>query len=283
MAIYSLSQFLGLKYFHKPISEVSIHPLDSHRTTKQYKHYLFRLNSLVSFPSDLAQIQSYSQVEVPKLTSIGLMRLYMKSRTSSPLLINIGDPYSIIDTKPIIYNFARPIILRNFNEIYELPIVDAKVIMVHYRSTPGFFATYSGESRPRQYDIKRLRRVLERAIKISDVKSPYIKIFTDAPKSNMKVKVKESQISHWRNTPGYSDGYLELNGLDLQRELSEISSEIEVHVGGDPLEALANMVSAKVLIMSKSSFSYISYLLNANGKFYSPLEFWHPVKYSRKF
>lgn len=283
MAIYSLSKFLGLKYVHKPISEVSIHPLDSHRTTKQYKHYLFRLNSLVSFPSDLTQIQGYSQVEVPKLTSLGLMRLFMKSRTSSPILINIGDPYSIIDANPNIYNFARPIVLRNFNEIYELPKVDAKVIMVHYRSTPGAFATYPGESRPRQYDIERLRRVLERAIKISDVKSPYIKIFTDAPKSHMKVKVKEFQASHWRNTPGYRDGYLELSGLDLEHELSGIGSKIEVHVGGDPLEALAKMASANVLIMSKSSFSYVAHLLNADGTFFSPFEFWHPVRHSRRF
>ena len=207
----------------------------------------------------------------------------MKSRTSSPILINIGDPYSIIDANPNIYNFARPIVLRNFDEIYELPKVDTEVIMVHYRSTPGNFATYNGESRPRQLDVMRLRKVLKRAINSSDVKSPTIKIFTDAPKSNMKVNVKESQISHWRNTPGYRDGYLELNGLDLEKELSNISSEIEVHIGGDPLEALANMLSAKVLIMSKSSFSYVSYLLNTRGKFFSPLEFWHPVKYSRKF
>jgi hypothetical protein len=211
------------------------------------------------------------------------MRLYIKSRTTSPILINIGDPYSIIDTNPKIYNFARSIILKNFNEIYELPKVDTKIIMVHYRSTPGDFATYSGESRPRQYDIQRLRRVLDRAVKMSDGKIPNIKIFTDAPKSNMKVKVKESQVSHWRNTPGYRDGYLELSGLDLEYELSSIGYKIEVIIGGDPLEALANMASANVLIMSKSSFSYVSYLLNADGKFFSPFEFWHPVRRSKRF
>jgi hypothetical protein len=76
---------------------------------------------------------------------------------------------------------------------------------------------------------------------------------------------------------------LELSGLDLEYELSSIGYKIEVIIGGDPLEALANMASANVLIMSKSSFSYVSYLLNADGKFFSPFEFWHPVRRSKRF
>jgi hypothetical protein len=47
----------------------------------------------------------------------------------------------------------------------------------------------------------------------------------------------------------------------------------ELHLNGDPLDALQNMISSDILVMSKSSFSYVAALMHPGPVIYEP--FWH--------
>ena len=47
----------------------------------------------------------------------------------------------------------------------------------------------------------------------------------------------------------------------------------ELHLNGDPLDALQNMISSDILVMSKSSFSYVAALMHQGSVIYEP--FWH--------
>jgi hypothetical protein len=47
----------------------------------------------------------------------------------------------------------------------------------------------------------------------------------------------------------------------------------ELHLNGDPLDALQNMISSDILVMSKSSFSYVAALIHQGPVIYEP--FWH--------
>ena len=60
---------------------------------------------------------------------------------------------------------------------------------------------------------------------------------------------------------------------DLKTISSRMFSDCEILVHEDPLEALAFLVEADILIMAKSSFSFVAGLLSSGQVYYS--EFWH--------
>ena len=283
MAIYSLAKYLGLSYLHKPIEEVSIHPLDPHQSAQLYSEYLMRLNSVISIPSDSISLDFENKIVEPKLTFGRALRHISDHRESTGILIKLSDVYSLVDANTKIYQVAVTHIQSNIQREFAGLSSANENIVVHYRSVPGKFSTYPGESRTRQLEVKRLAKVLKRAIKKNRSAKSHVEIYTDAPEQDQRISVSKSQQNLWENTPGYDDGFLQLNGVDFRSELSAIGKEIMLHVGGDPLEALARMSGAKTLIISKSSLSYVASLLNKNQDIYSPFEFWHPVPKSVKF
>jgi hypothetical protein len=52
--------------------------------------------------------------------------------------------------------------------------------------------------------------------------------------------------------------------------------DINVHSGGNPLEAIALMSKSDLLITSRSSLSYVAGLLNSSGTIVAADQFWHP-------
>jgi hypothetical protein len=56
---------------------------------------------------------------------------------------------------------------------------------------------------------------------------------------------------------------------------AEFGNNLVVHHGGDPLQGLIAMSEADILIISRSSYSYVGGLLNLSGKVIIPPGFWH--------
>jgi hypothetical protein len=68
-------------------------------------------------------------------------------------------------------------------------------------------------------------------------------------------------------------------GLDIEEVFREISADIKVLYGGDPLDVIKSLASADHLILSRSSFGYVAAILNQEGQVYFPSQFWHaPMK-----
>jgi hypothetical protein len=284
LAIYSLSKSLNLNYFHTPIKDVSVHPLDPHQSISQYKEYLDRLNRFADFPSDLSseKIRGFDVIGIHNLKLKNLfMLICIKPRRKK--LIKLVDVYGVVDSTPSIYHLARKIIEPRI-ESKEFSSSESKtVVAVHYRSVPGDFSVYNGESQTRQIQIDRVSRVISCVIKDLALVEPRLVVYTDAPPKDMIVDVFPSQEKLWEGTPGYSNGKLHLHGRELFSAFSKISTDIEIIVGGDPLEAIVEMARANVLIASKSSLSYVSAILRINSQVYSPSEFWHPIPHAKRF
>lgn len=283
MAIYSLARYLNISYIHKSIKEVSIHPLDPHQTPELYLQYIGRLNSIVELPSSVIGEKSHQFVSEPNLTFIKLIKIIMNSKNSDLTVLFLSDVYSLVDTKVGIYCFAIDEIRTNIDKEYINSEVSNHEISLHYRSVPGGFTIYPGENRTRQLDTSRVAKVLKRVTNRQGGSDPRIKLFTDAPERNMRVPVANFQQHIWEETPGYENGFLYIEGINMREVFGSFSQRIEIIVGGDPINALVQMSRSKTLIMSKSSLSYVACLLNRNQDTYSPLEFWHPVPHSKKF
>jgi hypothetical protein len=189
----------------------------------------------------------------------------------------------LVDTKPKVYELATKYVENNIQQLFHNLSFENQDIVVHYRSVPRHFSTYPGESRTRQLEIERVKNVLKRAMKKSACRNPNINVYTDAPEKDKRIAVANFQQHIWEDTPGYENGFLTLTGLDTRHEFGLLGKEINIFVGGDPLETLVRMSRAKTLIISKSSLSFVASLLNRHQDIYSPLEFWHPVPGSKKF
>jgi hypothetical protein len=284
LAIYSLSKSLNLDYFHTPIKYVSVHPLDPHQTISQYREYLNRLNKFVEFPSDIAlvDINDFSVLEIPKLQLKSLLNLIC-TPTRKRKLIKLVDVYGVVDSVPGIYCHARRIVNTRVLPRNQSTSEFEPVVAVHYRSVPGDFSVYEGEGQTRQIQIDRVKGVISRALREFDKVEPKLVVYTDAPSIDMVVKVFPNQEKLWEGTPGYSNGNLHLHGRDLLAAFSNVSPNINIVVGGDPLEAIIQMTKADILITSKSSLSYVPAILGTNNQVYAPIEFWHQLPGARRF
>lgn len=284
MAIYSLAKSLNLNYLHTPIKDVSVHPLDPHQTLLEYDEYLDRLNAFIEFPTDSfpSETPDCTAQEIPNLNLRKLLSLLF-SKTQGFRLIKLVDIYSVIDCVPKIYHHAGNILVPKHFQSNLGSSKTAPILAVHYRSVPGEFSIYEGEGQTRQLQLSRVEKAISRAVKKFDSKEFELIIFTDAPPNDMTVDVFVSQQHLWEGTPGYVNGKLHLRGRNLLRSFTRFTSNIEVVVGGDPLDAITKMATADILITSKSSLSYVPAILFLNSFVYSPLEFWHQIPNSGRF
>lgn len=284
MAIYSLAKSLHLKYRHTPIKDVSVHPLDPHQTLPEYKEYLDRLNAFIEFPTDSIPSENlvYATQEIRNL-NLNKLLILLFSKSQGFRLIKLVDIYSVIDSVPKIYHHASNILIPKYFQPNLGSSKVAPTLAVHYRSVPGEFSIYEGEGQTRQLQVSRVEKVISRAVRKIGSKEFKLIIFTDAPPHDMTIDVFASQQHLWEGTPGYANGKLHLRGRSLHRSFTRFTSNIEVVVGGDPLDAITKMATADVLITSKSSLSYVPAILSLNLFVYSPLEFWHPIPNSGRF
>jgi hypothetical protein len=100
-------------------------------------------------------------------------------------------------------------------------------------------------------------------------------LFTDAPLSSMEFTPPPEQIQNWVGSPNFDGEKIKIGKSQVEDVFSDSGFEIEFVHGGDPLEALAIMANARVLIIGRSSLSYVGGLLNRCGKVIYPRSFWH--------
>lgn len=277
LSIRALAEYLDLGYLHSEIRQVSVHPLDPHQNEKDYFAFLKNINRQFAFSSDISQMdaKTYPKLYISKLDFQTLLKLIIRFRNGRRCIAYISECYPVIDSMPRIYSLATSLILNRF----ALPVQEmenaSKVIAVHYRSVPKKYAVYVGEKRTRQLKPERVVNLINSIIDIENDSQFQVKIFTDAPPNNLKLPVFAKQGHLWQNTPGYQDGYFELEGSDIYEIFKQINAQVEYIVGGDPIEAIIGMVNSDILITSKSSLSFVAALLFIGEKVFIPYEFWH--------
>ena len=137
-------------------------------------------------------------------------------------------------------------------------------------------AIYPGQSISREFEPFLVKKILR------DISERYpdrfINIFTDGARDSFSYSIKNFQKDSWLNSPSFNEtvGSLEMTGLNVENLLLELGIIGKVFYGGDPLYAFEIMVSSRILIISKSSLSYVAALLNPSAVVYFPKDFWHP-------
>lgn len=274
MAVASLAETIGSPFVQQEIIDVAIHPLDPFQKRDQYDAYLLKLNQVFKITNIKDYPTTARSINVRNLKLRILLKYAFMSRLrrKSTLLV-IDNPYSVSDLNVDAYKLLRPNL--EVSKLIRNNKYSEPFIAIHYRQGVGGFVRYPGQSIPREMKIEYFRNEIHKFLTKSELQDAVVHIFTDAPPVQVEFVPPANQLYLWEGTPGYKDGVMQVQPLVFDAASLAVS-RVEVHAGGDPLEAIIMMASASLLIMGRSSLSYVAGLLNEQGVVIPAPLFWHP-------
>lgn len=276
-AIRCLSASLNLGYVHTGVASLAIHPLDPYQSKSELEIFLLKLNHEFEMSNSHESSDiNFHERQVVTLTFSFLFYCIFKSKFSrKQTLIRLVEPYPVSEYAPNLYeNLIR--FLPNF----VLHQKKERIIAIHYRRGVGGFAIQRGESIPREMAGSYFSSMVKEIIARNQHLFFKVLVFTDSPTEDAIFIPPSDQSDLWVNSTRFSDGKMHVLGLNVQAVFKDVPADVEVFYGGDPLDVIKNLASAEHLILSRSSFGYVSALLNEKGKIYFPSLFWHAPKKS---
>jgi len=277
IGIACLAEFLGVKYVNNGIKNITIHPLDPFQKETEKNYYLENINSVFVPANAVTAVNNENTLIVSKLSISKLLILIVISKMKkTELQIDLAEPYQIIDAYPKIYELA-PALFSNFDKFRFEGKPNFIHIVIHYRWGVGGGAVYHEQKISRELPVNYYLEILEKITKSFQENVEYgITILTDAPLVPISYKPNLNQNFLWEGTPGFTENQLNIEGADFSQFTVKYPGRVEILSGGDPFDAMKIMVNADILLLSRSSLSYVSGLLNKKAQIFYPPNFWHP-------
>lgn len=254
-------------FLNSSISNIQIHPLDGITTPKDYNIFIKKINSKFDlFDEDLSTRFS---IETNSLTIRALIKsICLVFWNNQSVVVNFLEPYPISNFIKLAHSdfdidseFFKSKVSRKYKNS----------IVIHFRSGMGNFAIYPGQKIPRELPTKYFLNILKM---IPGSLSNEIIILTDAPRTYLEFSPPKNQLHLWKNYPGFERGKASIKPAKLSEAFKDYN--VSIISGGSALIALEIMASAKYLVMSRSSLSYVGAVLNQSNNIYFPPNFWHP-------
>lgn len=272
LAIRSLAHNLGLGYAHCLVDNVAIHPFDPYQSIDEMKIFLVHLNHVFQM-DDVGIDRNVTQLEVNRrvLTFGNFFVLLLKTvLQQTPLLINVVEPFPVSD-----FDSKKYVAIRTFLPNFITKINPTKTAALHYRQGVGGKSVQFGEKLSRQLDVKYFVNIIESILAdpANDINA--IKIYTDAPSKSQEYSPPKTQSHLWKQSPRFRDGQMSIEGMDVGRSFEGLGIPLEIVRGGNPISAIQEMAGADVLVIGRSSLSYVAAILNTSGQIYFPKSFWH--------
>lgn len=276
LAIRSLAKSLNFGYLHTEINSLAIHPLDSYQNLDEMKVFLHKLNHEFRMQStEECLVENLRERQTDTLTFSFLFSCILGAKFSrKQTLVRLVEPYPISEYDPDLYQG-----IRRFLPNFVSPLKTGTSVAVHYRRGVGGFAIQRGERISREIAGNYFAALVKEIVDTNQIPDLKLKVFTDAPTEDVVFTPPSVQSDLWTNSPSFSEGQMHVLGLNVQDYFKDISFDVEVFYGGDPLEVIKTLAAADHLILSRSSFGYVAAILNDGGKVYFPSQFWHtPMK-----
>lgn len=280
LAINALGEYWSVKVKHDPITEIAIHPLDELDNSNDYLIFMKNVNNVIGSYESLPRGEKsfhFLNFNFSKLSKV-LLYVYLNRKSAR---INLTLPYYFVDSKPEIYNCKSNFLVRKrLNSFSTLNLSDQ--IVLHHRQGVGNMAIQPGQKLPREIAQQFYLSVLSNCINIYPERT--LTVFTDAPISQMEFRPPSKQIESWVDLPSFDGNKMTIAANSLDWITKQLSLKTKVIRGGNPLETMANMSTAGVLILSRSSFGYLSALMADTADVWIPGDFWHkPLPGWRKY
>ncbi|MFZ4116685.1 MAG: hypothetical protein ACOYK6_08220 [Chthoniobacterales bacterium] len=257
---YALARFLNIAYVHSPLIQISYEGLSALEKNQSDPQLLSRYNETFTIKSDLELTQN---TKVHRLQNINLENFSLiqeeAKKSRSFHLIKVGFPYLISDRYPEMLDCVK-----NISPFEALPSSLFR-IAIHVRRGE-LFAVDAHRMLPNCYYVSVAQNVIAVLHKLG---IPFIcELYTELPSDSCVVTPSHHGIDHRIQHP-----------VTLNKEMShledfEVIPHLKKQINQDPIETLCAIATADLLIISRSSFSYLAGILNKRGLvIYHP--FWH--------
>jgi hypothetical protein len=279
ITIFLVAKYFGLSYVHNPIRQVAVHPLDPFQSENEYNEYLRRLNAFLNLPNFGNNFPNLPERQISRLTFSVLAReLFSTFLFRQPRLLSVHEPYPVSEFCPGLLDNHEVKIIENFRKRKSDGVTK---IVIHYRQGVGGYAIYPGQRIPREIYLEKFgSKLAEIESELPRLAATEITVLTDAPDTETKYVPPRNQIELWEGTPGFSNGEMTIKPTSFEYLNKFSALPLRIIRGGDPLEAIQIMSNSDILLIGKSSLSFVGGLLNQMGQIYCPTDFWHrPMKH----
>jgi hypothetical protein len=263
--IYAVSRLLGVPYLHSPLAEVGYQGLSALQANAADPDFHRAFNELLDIPSDIVPSGELPTIRLPNIglqVANELIARTGRATGGKATLLRLMTPYGIADRFPDCYEVCKQLSPFPPSRRAGEPVR----VALHVRSGDLVVVKSSDRLLPNMYYVNVARRV---ASTLEALKLDFrIELWTEVPTTEFVVGLQHHGINGRLNEPLVARP--EMYALDEFDQLPNL-----VHrLNGRTIDCLRGLATADILVMSRSSFSYVAAILNRNGIiFYHP--FWH--------
>ncbi len=270
--VYALSRFLGASYIHTPLKSIPYQGLLSLERNQLDPDLVNSYNKLLSIPSDGAIPEQASVHHVFNITAdIGFLwslREELKKKKKY-LLLKMDMPFSIVNQHPQMIHHAKSV--TPFQTNLALPLK----IVIHVRRGDLLISPEGNRILPNSYYINLTLRIIQLLHKHH---LPFsCELHTETPTQTFVVTSENRGMQTMRERVK--------NPVTLDREENflqefDLIPHLKKYNNHDSIETLRSFATADLLIMSRSTFSYLGAMLNKEGIIiYHPFWFATPIEW----
>jgi len=263
--IYSIARLLGASYLHSPLARVDYQGLTALEAKVLDPVFQHEFNDLVNIKSDVQLPDDFDELSLRDLSLETFHQLVeqitRRGADHRPTVLRLLLPYGIADRFPDCYEVCKEI------SPFAASVPTARPLRVALHVRRGeLFVVDSSRMLPNQYYVDvglQIARTLD-ALGIDY----QIDVCTEVPTGAVVVRPGDQGIGDRIGAPVQLDA--DMWHLD---DFSVLPNSV-CSVNERAIDCLRRLATADVLVMSRSSFSYLAAILNRNGiVLYHP--FWH--------
>jgi hypothetical protein len=259
--VYAISRFLGLTYFHSPLIHVGYQGLRAleNGSLSPDPNFDDPFNALFTIPSDVELPERYDVVEIDNATIDGLRR--HAESASRPTLARLTLPHSITDQCPDSYEVCKAI--SPFSHLRNDGVLK---IAVHVRRGE-IFANNPTRLLPNSYYLnvaKNIVGILER-----QGFDYQIELHTEVSTREIVVHPGHPLLHNEISKP------VIINASLNQIEDFDVLPHLVKRINEPTIDCLCRIATADIIVISRSSFSYVAAILSNPKAIVIFHPFWH--------
>jgi hypothetical protein len=260
---YAISRLLGVPYLHTPLVEVGYQGLAALEANVGDPDFHHAFNERFDLPSDVAPSASADMptLRLPNISLPVANELIAGTAGSRATLVRLATPHGISDQFPDCYDVCKQVSPFAARERVGRPLR----VALHVRRG-DLVARATDRVLPNRYFVDVGRGI---AGVLDELGLEYeIELWTEVPTKDFVIGLQHHGI-HGQLTEPF-EARMEMYRL----EEFDVLPNLVHRLNGPAIDCLEGFATADILVMSRSSFSYVGAILNRTGVvMYHP--FWH--------
>ncbi|MBM3856637.1 MAG: FeoB-associated Cys-rich membrane protein [Verrucomicrobia bacterium] len=265
--VYALSRRFNVSYYHSPLKEIGYQGVVALEKNENSAELLKRYNDIFNIPSDIELPKKFEiiSLEIGDGEALAKLVQHAREKKNKFFLVALVCTAPFSDRNPTVFECVKPLspFKKKSSPIFRV------AIHVRWGDLP---IGHAERLLPNDYYIKAATKVIEL---LEKAKIPFVcELHTELPTKPFLVTADHHGMKN------RIDRYRPEEPVMLTPEQYGISDfdaipNLQQRINEDPIETLEALATADLLMMSKSSFSYLAALFNQEGSvLYAP--FWHP-------